>query len=184
MTWLSSALTNHDTCAEGFDGVNDGGVKDQMTAALKNLSELVSNCLAIFAASSNGNDFAGVPIQNRRLLEVGGDENSKFPRWTKRREREILEMPVYQIQADIIVSKDGNGTCKTISEAIKKAPQYSPSRTIIYVKAGRYEENNLKVGRKKINLVFVGDGKGKTIISGGKSIFDNITTFHTATFGK
>ncbi|CAF1707853.1 hypothetical protein Bca4012_005860 [Brassica carinata] len=182
MTWLSSALTNHDTCAEGFDGVNDGGVKDQMTAALKNLSELVSNCLAIFAASSNGNDFSGVPIQNRRLLEVGGDENSKFPRWTKRREREILEMQVSQIQADIIVSKDGNGTCKTISEAIKKAPQYSPSRTIIYVKAGRYEENNLKVGRKKINLMFVGDGKGKTIISGGKSIFDNITTFHTATF--
>lgn len=49
---------------------------------------------------------------------------------------------------------------------------------------GRYEENNLKVGRKKINLMFVGDGKGKTVISGGKSIFDNITTFHTATFGK
>ncbi|CAH2064722.1 unnamed protein product [Thlaspi arvense] len=141
MTWLSSALTNQDTCAEGFDGVGDGGVKDQMTAALKNLSELVSNCLAIFAASadSDGNDFAGVPIQNRRrLLKVGGgDEKLTFPRWTRRRERELLEMPVSQIQADIIVSQDGNGTCKTISEAIKKAPQYSTRRTIIYVKAGR-----------------------------------------------
>ncbi|KAL0755578.1 hypothetical protein Bca101_093246 [Brassica carinata] len=185
MTWLSSALTNHDTCTEGFDGVGDGGVKDQMTDALKNLSELVSNCLAIFAASGDGDDFAGVPIQNRRLLEVGGgggDKNKKFPRWTKRRERELLEMPLSQIQADIIVSKDGNGTCKTIAEAIKKAPQHSTRRTIIYVKAGRYEEKNLKVGRKKINLMFVGDGKGKTVISGGKSIFDNITTFHTASF--
>ncbi|CAN6896858.1 unnamed protein product [Brassica oleracea var. botrytis] len=184
MTWLSSALTNHDTCTEGFDGVGDGGVKDQMTDALKNLSELVSNCLAIFAASGDGDDFAGVPIQNRRLLEVGGggDKDKKFPRWTKRRERELLEMPVSQIQADIIVSKDGNGTCKTIAEAIKKAPQRSTRRTIIYVKAGRYEEKNLKVGRKKINLMFVGDGKGKTVISGGKSIFDNITTFHTASF--
>lgn len=47
----------------------------------------------------------------------------------------------------------------------------------------RYEEKNLKVGRKKINLMFVGDGKGKTVISGGQSIFDNITTFHTASFG-
>jgi hypothetical protein len=37
---------------------------------------------------------------------------------------------------------------------------------------------------KKINLMFVGDGKGKTVISGGKSIFDNITTFHTASFGE
>lgn len=49
---------------------------------------------------------------------------------------------------------------------------------------GRYEENNIKVGRKNINLMFVGDGKGKTVISGGKSIFDNVTTFHTASFGK
>ncbi|CAE6075585.1 unnamed protein product [Arabidopsis arenosa] len=180
-TWLSAALTNHDTCTEGFDGVDDGGVKDHMTAAIKNLSELVSNCLAIFSASHDGDDFAGVPIQNRRLLGVE-EREEKFPRWMRPREREILEMPVSQIQADIIVSKDGNGTCKTISEAIKKAPQNSTRRIIIYVKAGRYEENNLKVGRKKINLMFVGDGKGKTVISGGKSIFDNITTFHTASF--
>ncbi|CAN6923654.1 unnamed protein product [Brassica oleracea var. botrytis] len=118
MTWLSSALTNHETCVEGFDGVGDGEVKDQMTDALKNLSELVSNCLAIFAANGDGdgNDFAGVPIQNRRRLLDIGDNNLKFPRWMKRREREILEMQVSQIQADIIVSKDANGTCKTISE--------------------------------------------------------------------
>jgi hypothetical protein len=48
----------------------------------------------------------------------------------------------------------------------------------------RYEENNLKVGRKKWNLMFIGDGKGKTIISGGKSVLNNLTTFHTASFGK
>lgn len=48
----------------------------------------------------------------------------------------------------------------------------------------RYEENNLKVGRKKTNLMFIGDGKGKTVISGGKSVFDKMTTFHTASFGK
>lgn len=53
----------------------------------------------------------------------------------------------------------------------------------LFVLSGRYEEKNLKVGRKKWNLMFVGDGKGKTVISGGKSIFDNVTTFHTASFG-
>lgn len=186
VTWLSAALTNHDTCTEGFDGDGvGGGVKDQMTAALKNLSELVSNCLAIFTASGGGDDFAGVPIQNRRRLlgeERREFHREKFPRWLGRRERELLGMPISQIQADIIVSPDGNGTCKTIAEAIKKAPERSSRRTIIYVKAGRYEEKNLKVGRKKINLMFIGDGKGKTVISGGKSIFDNITTFHTASF--
>lgn len=49
---------------------------------------------------------------------------------------------------------------------------------------GRYEEGDLKVGRKKTNLMFIGDGKGKTVITGGKSAADKITTFHTASFGK
>ncbi|XWS50360.1 hypothetical protein CRYUN_Cryun12cG0081300 [Craigia yunnanensis] len=186
MTWLSAALTNKDTCTEGFDGVS-GAVKDQVASKLKDLSELVSNCLSIFAASGR-DDFSGVPIQNRRLLasddDISGenvDENN-FPKWLGRKERELLNTPVSAIQADIIVSKDGNGTVKTITEAIKKAPEQSPRRIIIYVMAGRYEENNLKVGRKKINLMFIGDGKGKTVITGGKSVFDNITTFHTASF--
>ncbi|KAG4118419.1 hypothetical protein ERO13_D11G014900v2, partial [Gossypium hirsutum] len=168
----------------GVRGVS-GTVKDQVAAKLNDLAELVSNCLSIFAASG-GDDFGGVPVQNRRLLASGDDlsgenvDEDKFPKWLGRKERVLLNTPVSAIQADIIVSK--NGTVKTISEAIKKAPENSTRRIIIYVRAGRYEEKDLKVGRKKINLMFIGDGKGKTIISGGKSIFDNITTFHTAAF--
>ncbi|KDP27467.1 hypothetical protein JCGZ_20123 [Jatropha curcas] len=183
VNWLSAALTNQDTCTEGFADLN-GAVKEQMTVKLKDLSELVSNCLAIFSASDD-DDFSGVPIQNRRRLmvaEISGNNADELPSWLGRRERRLLDMPVSAIQADIIVSQYGNGTYKTITEAIKKAPEYSNRRTIIYVTAGRYEEKILKVGRKKRNLMFIGDGKGKTIISGGKSIFDNITTFHTATF--
>lgn len=48
----------------------------------------------------------------------------------------------------------------------------------------RYEEKELKVGRKKTNLMFIGDGMGKTVITGGVSVADNVTTFHTASFGK
>lgn len=183
MTWLSGALTNQDTCAEGFSDVR-GGVKDQMAEKMKDLSELVSNCLSIFAAAG-GDDFGGIPIQNKRRLfsRNGIVDTDKFPKWLGRRERKLLDAPVSAIQADIIVSSDGNGTVKTISEAIKKAPEHSNRRIVIYVRAGRYEEKILKVGRKKTNLMFIGDGKGKTIISGGKSVLgDNITTFHTASF--
>ncbi|KAL4323714.1 hypothetical protein GQ457_11G032940 [Hibiscus cannabinus] len=180
MTWLSAALTNQDTCTEGFDGLR-GAVKDQVAAKLADLSELVSNCLSIFAASS-GDDLGGVPTQNRRLLAEENIDEQHFPKWMRREERELLDTPVSAIRPDIVVSKDGNGTVKTISEAIKKAPEHSTRRIIIYVKAGRYEESNLKVGRKKTNFMFIGDGKSKTIITGGKSVFDNITTFHTAAF--
>ncbi|KAA8533601.1 hypothetical protein F0562_030965 [Nyssa sinensis] len=183
LTWLSASLTNQDTCSEGFSEVS-GSVKDQMDEKLKDLSELVSNCLAIYAATAPDGDFSGVPIQNRRRLMESdiSEEHTEFPKWLSRRDRVLLDMPVSAIQADIVVSKDGNSTYKTISEAIKKAPEFGTRRTIIYVRAGRYQEDNLKVGRKKKNLMFIGDGKGKTVITGGKSVSDHTTTFHTASF--
>ncbi|KAK4431335.1 putative pectinesterase/pectinesterase inhibitor 34 [Sesamum alatum] len=182
LTWLSASLTNQDTCTEGFDQVN-GYVKSQMSDRLKDLSELVSNCLAIYAAAGGDEDFSGIPIQNRRRRLLSNvKEHKQFPAWLSRRDRKLLDMPVSAINADIIVSQDGNGTCKTITEAIKKAPEHSNRRFIIYVRAGKYEEKILKVGRKKTNIMFIGDGKGKTVIAGGKSVQDNMTTFHTASF--
>ncbi|KAM7273028.1 hypothetical protein ACFE04_027692 [Oxalis oulophora] len=181
LTWLSTALTNMDTCSEGFEDVS-GSVKEEIANKTKDLSALVSNCLSIFSGSVVGDDFEGVPIQNKRRLLMLNDNVVKFPKWVGRKERRLLDSPISALQADIIVSQDGNGTVKTIAEAIKKAPEKSGRRTIIYVKAGRYEEDILKVGRKKTNLMFIGDGKGKTVISGRKSVADGLTTFHTASF--
>jgi pectinesterase inhibitor-like protein len=138
LTWLSAALTNQDTCTEGLADLS-GPVKDQMAARLKDLAELLSNCLAIFSGSDT-NDFSGVPIQNRRRLmesDISEENAGGLPRWLGERERKLLGLPVSGIQADIVVSKDGNGTYKTIAEAIKKAPEHSSRRTIIYVRAGR-----------------------------------------------
>lgn len=107
-----------------------------MTNNLKDLSELVSNCLAIFSAGA-GDDFSGVPIGNRRRLMTMPEPEDDFPVWLNRRERRLLSLPVTAIQADVIVSKDGNGTVKTISEALKKIPEYGNRRFIIYIKQGR-----------------------------------------------
>ncbi|KAF7147210.1 hypothetical protein RHSIM_Rhsim03G0208400 [Rhododendron simsii] len=183
VTWLSAAMTNQDTCAEGLEEVS-GSVKEQMEERLKDLSELVSNSLAIYAAASGDEDFVGIPTQNRRRLMSSAREAGQrsFPAWLRRRDRALLEMPAAEVQADIVVAKDGSGTYTSIMEAIKKAPEHSDRRTIIYVKAGKYEEEDLKVGRKKTNLMFIGDGKGKTVITGGKSVADKITTFRTASF--
>ncbi|KAL8240808.1 hypothetical protein R6Q59_014163 [Mikania micrantha] len=178
MTWLSAAMTNQDTCTDGLSEVENGYVKQVMDEKLKDLSEMVSNCLAIYVAVSDGGEFDGVPVQHRRRRLL-----SSFPEWLGRTERRLLQSPVAGIQADIVVAKDGNGTCKTIVEAIKRVPEYSSRRIIIYVKAGRYEEANLKVGRKKTNVMFIGDGKGRTVITGGVNrVVNDVTTFHTASF--
>nr|GMC64752.1 probable pectinesterase/pectinesterase inhibitor 34 [Ipomoea batatas] len=52
----------------------------------------------------------------------------------------------------------------------------------LFIYLRRYVEQNLKIGRKKTNVMMIGDGKGKTIIAGGSSVADNMTTFHTAAF--
>ena len=107
-----------------------------MANNLKDLLELVSNCLAIFSASGAGDDFSGVPIQNRRRLMAMREEDN-FPRWLNKRDRRLLSLPVSAIQADVVVSNDGNGNVKTIAEAIKKVPEYGSRRFVIYVRAGR-----------------------------------------------
>ncbi|XP_023533011.1 probable pectinesterase/pectinesterase inhibitor 61 [Cucurbita pepo subsp. pepo] len=186
MTWLSAALTYHDTCSDGFADVDDP-VKDQMAARLSDLSEMISNSLAIFSGYGQG-----LPVQNRRRLMESDSEwaaengvavaEGEFPGWVSGKDRRLLAAPISAIQADIVVAKDGSGKFTTVAEAIEAAPSSSGRRIVIYIKAGKYEEENLKVGRKKTNLMFVGDGKGITVISGGKSVFDKVTTFRTATF--
>lgn len=184
MTWLSAALTNQETCNEGLDEAEDENLNTQMQTHLQDLTELVSNCLSVFAAASKNQDFASVPIQNKRrkLLERNDENMNEFPLWVKRRDRRLLQTPASIIQADMVVSKDGNGTYKKIYDAIKAVPDYNPRRVVVYIKEGQYDEN-LKIGRKKTNIMLVGDGKGKTIIAGCRSVADNYTTFHTATVG-
>ncbi|XP_040377136.1 pectinesterase-like [Oryza brachyantha] len=192
LTWLSAALTNHDTCADSLEeaGIAADAVATPHLAAAR---AMVSDCLAMYAEaasatlSANSKDgLGGVPVWNGANGKGKSKKQRKrsfFPRWLTARDRRLLLGPAEPLveNADLVVAKDGTGTHRTISDAVKAAPERSERRTVIHVKAGRYDEN-VKVGRKKTNLVFVGDGKGVTVVSGGRSVADNYTTFHTATF--
>lgn len=197
MTWLSAALTSHDTCmdslqevgAGGDAGDDDGGrIKPQMLGYLGNLGEHLSNSLAIFAARGRpGGELSDVPVHNqlhRRLLTIDDDDDDdgSFPRWVRHNDRRLLQAAAAEIEADMVVAKDGTGTHRKIRDAIKAAPEHSRRRVVIYVKAGVYTEN-VKIGSKKTNLMLVGDGAGKTVVVGYRSVHDNYTTFHTATLG-
>ncbi|KAJ4794461.1 Pectinesterase [Rhynchospora pubera] len=179
LTWLSAVVTNQDTCEEEIDQSGDAYLKPQMMSYFNELAELLSNNLAIYT----NQDFSTISTQNkkRRKLLSTSDRSNEFPNWVKRSVRRLLQVPAFAIQADMVVSKDGNGTHKNIGDAIKAVPNYNPRRVIIYVKAGRYEEN-VKVDRKKTNIMFIGDGVGKTVVSGGRSVYENYTTYSTATF--
>ncbi|GAB4836187.1 hypothetical protein Ancab_001101 [Ancistrocladus abbreviatus] len=169
-TWLSAAVTNQQTCIDGLS------VNDQLKAAasqyLKNSTELTSNAPAIVThLSSTSGDIS--TMQRRRLMG--------FPEWVSTGERRLLQTNAWKIKPDFVVAKDGSGNFTTIEEALEKVPDKSQIRVVIYVKMGVYNET-VKVGKNKWNVMIVGDGMNRTIVSGNLNFVDGTTTFQTATF--
>lgn len=108
-------------------------------------------------------------------------EESGFPEWMSVGDRRLLQAK--SVKANVVVAKDGSGDYKTISAAVKAAPEKSKSRYIIHIKSGKYKEN-IEVSKKKKNIMFIGDGRSKTIITGSRNVVDGSTTFRSATLGK
>jgi pectinesterase len=83
---------------------------------------------------------------------------------------------------NITVAADGSGDFKTIKDALAKVPAKSATMYVMYIKAGTYKEY-VTVPRTVTNLVMIGDGMEKTIITGNKNFKMNLTTKDTATMG-
>uniref|UniRef100_A0A0D9V8K8 Pectinesterase n=1 Tax=Leersia perrieri TaxID=77586 RepID=A0A0D9V8K8_9ORYZ len=72
---------------------------------------------------------------------------------------------------------------KTVGEAVAAAPDHGEEWFVVHVKEGVYKET-VSVPWEKTNLVIVGDGMGKTIITGDLNAdTPGVSTFNTATVG-
>ncbi|KAL3570242.1 hypothetical protein D5086_027491 [Populus alba] len=162
-TWLSTALTNIQTCRTGSLDLN---VSDfTMPAMSKNLSELISNTLAI----------------NGVLLE--DNSTQEFPSWFSRHSRRLLQSASITAMATLVVAKDGSGRFRSIQAAINAASKRRyKTRLIIHVKRGVYREN-IEVGVNNNNIWLVGDGVRNTIITSSRSVGGGYTTYSSATAG-
>lgn len=167
-TWLSTALTNLDTCRAGL---LEMGVSDSLLPLItsSNVSKLISNALAIHHIGASFYDGSNKP-----------SNKDGFPSWVRPGDRKLLQSSSSPAsQANVVVAQDGSGDYKTIKEAV--ASQKGGGRFVIYVKSGTYKEN---VEIKAKNVMLVGDGIGKTIVTGSKSVGGGATTFNSATVGK
>lgn len=83
----------------------------------------------------------------------------------------------------VVVAKDGSGNFTTINEAVAAAPNGSHQGYFgIIVSAGLYEEYiNIEVTKQ--NVMLIGEGSGKTVITGNRSYADGFGTYPSATFG-
>ncbi|KAG6716692.1 hypothetical protein I3842_04G061000 [Carya illinoinensis] len=162
-TWLSTALTNLETCRAGFAELN---VRDNILPLMSNnVSVLISNTLSI-------NNGSLPPAETKR-------NKDGFPSWISTGDRKLLQSSTPA--ADLVVAQDGSGDYKTITEALNAAADRSGSgRFVIHVKSGVYEEN-LNMGSQFKNIMLLGDGLRWTIITGSRSVVGGSTTFNSAT---
>ncbi|KAL0542045.1 hypothetical protein IC582_022131 [Cucumis melo] len=162
-TWLSSALTNLDTCRAGFVdlGIKDYGVVFPFLAN-NNITKLISNSLAMNNCSES---------------DEGNTSDEGFPKWVRGGDRRLLQAA--EPKADLVVAQDGSGNYKTVQAAVDAAGKRKGSgRFVIRIKKGVYKEN---VVIKVKNLMLVGDGLRYTIITGSRSVGGGSTTFNSAT---
>ncbi|GER49947.1 plant invertase/pectin methylesterase inhibitor [Striga asiatica] len=161
-TWLSTALTNIETCRSGSRDLNLTSFRSPVLSG--NVSELISNSLATNWAFLEKNNYS----------RSGGG----FPQWVTR--RRML------IRADVVVSKSGRGEFRSVQAAVEWAVERrrvgSRRRVVVRVRGGVYRENVL-IGRTMSNVMLVGDGLRRTVITGARSVSAGFTTYSSATVG-
>ncbi|MED6142827.1 hypothetical protein PIB30_001026 [Stylosanthes scabra] len=113
-TWLSAALTNLETCKDGF---NELGVQDNLLPLImsNNVTELLSNTLAL--NSNNGGE--------SHLHQESSYHHYKdgFPTWVKQSDRKLLQASSPVSEANVVVAKDGSGKYTTVTAAINDVPK-------------------------------------------------------------
>uniref|UniRef100_A0ACD5WNM6 Uncharacterized protein n=1 Tax=Avena sativa TaxID=4498 RepID=A0ACD5WNM6_AVESA len=173
-TWLSAALTYQETCLDGFmNTTTDAAAK--MRGALNASQELTEDILTVVDQLSG--TLGSFNIGRRLLVEEDGS-----PAWMTDGKRRLMEAGPESVEfkPNVTVAADGSGDFKSIKEALAKVPQKSASMYVMYVKEGTYKEY-VTVPRTVTNMVMIGDGMTKTIITGNKNFKMNLTTKDTAT---
>lgn len=141
-------------------------VKNGLFASLSNGTKLYSVSLALFTHGwiHSKNEETEKWVRERKLLQMGENGNIS-----------VTEM--------VAVSKDGTGNFTTIGDAVAAAPNRTDNGSgyfVIYVASGVYEEY-VSVGKNKVNLMMIGDGINRTVLTGNRSVVDGWTTFNSAT---
>ncbi|XP_073310569.1 pectinesterase-like [Primulina huaijiensis] len=179
-TLLSSAMTNQETCLDGFShGKDERHQRDVLVGGkVLRVEKLCSNLLAMITNMTH------TDIQNERKLSGGRKlstperRSNSWPDWLSAGDRRLLQSS--SVTPNVVVAADGSGDYKTVTAAVDAAPEKSSKRYVIRIKAGVYREN-VEVPKKKTNIMFMGDGRTSTIITGSRNVVDGSTTFKSAT---
>ncbi|KNA10727.1 hypothetical protein SOVF_141610 [Spinacia oleracea] len=173
-TWLSSSLTNLDTCMSGSRDMNVTSFIWPHVAY--NVSDLISNGLAVNEGLID--EFVNTTTSN-------STNSTNYPSWVSHHERRLMKVSrrVAALNAMFVVSKDRSSPYRTVQSAIDAAARSRiRGRKVIHVRRGVYKEN-IYVGPYNNDIMLVGDGMRYTIITSSRSARSGYTTYSSATAG-
>ncbi|CAL1407573.1 unnamed protein product [Linum trigynum] len=203
-TLLSATLTNLDTCLDGIRAADSSStVVSGLVAPLLNGTKYCSVSLALFAKGwvppprkrnkgrglmESRHIFSHLDLTHGLPLIMSSQDRRVFESFDGGR-RKLLQAPIGGISVSqmVVVDKKGGGNFTNINDAIAAAPNATNgvvpgnSYFVIYVTKGLYEEY-ISIQKNKQNLMMVGDGIGRTTITGNHSVVDGWTTFNSSTF--
>lgn len=178
--WMSAAVAYQYDCYGGL-GYHGGNSQEinKTRAFLEDLITLSSNALSMIVSY----DLFGNETRSWRPPKTERDgfwEDPKLGGGIGFRS----EFPS-NLTVDATVCKNVSSGCYgTVQEAVNAAPNATERRFVIHIKEGVYEEI-VRIPFEKKNVVFLGDGMGKTIITGSLSVAQpGVTTYESATVGK
>nr|DAD22628.1 TPA_asm: hypothetical protein HUJ06_024091 [Nelumbo nucifera] len=179
--WMSAALLYQYDCWSALKYVNDTSKVNETMAFVDSLIGFTSNALSMIVSYDLfGNELGSwrPPMTERSGFwedgSIGGTDlgfKGGFPSG---------------LTPDVTVCKEeGTGCYKTVQSAVDAAPDNPGMRRfVIRIKEGVYQET-VRVPFQKKNVVFLGDGMGKTVITGSLNVGQpGLSTYNTATVGK
>ena len=185
---LTAAMEMHTTCVDAFQesGTN---VSASVQALMDHTNEIFSVALSFLSLFAGVGDniyawaaAAGYGGSRRRLLSYDFEREGsagEIPSWVEvQHHRHLLQTNPPGSYINVTVAANGTGNYRRIMDALKGAPLQSKTPYVIYIKAGVYLEQ-VHIIKNMTNIMFIGDGIGKTIISVSFSVAltPNMTTF-------
>ncbi|XP_022867865.1 probable pectinesterase/pectinesterase inhibitor 51 [Olea europaea var. sylvestris] len=177
--WMSAVLVFQYDCWSALKYVNGTSQIGKTMAFLNSLIRLSSNALGMMVNYDNFGEKTrswGPPKTERDGFWEGrsGSSGSEF----------VGGVPK-GLKPDVTVCNGGRCHYKAIQDAVNAVPKNAGvgNRFVIWIKAGVYEEM-VRVPLEKKNVVFLGDGMGKTVITGSMNAGQpGMSTYNSATVG-
>lgn len=181
--WISAGLAYQYDCWSALKYVNDTKFINETMSFMNELISYTSNSLSLMMAydvfGEETTSWSGPKTERDGFWESGAHSTTRS-----------VELEVTKgLKADVTVCKSGGGgggcDYETVQKAVDSVPDWGYDRRfVIWVKTGVYEET-VRVGLEKVNVVVLGDGMGKTVITGSLNVGQpGLSTYNTATFGK